>query len=256
MYSKFPKLLVLLLVMLLASFVNCHGQEDSLFATANRFYQNNEFDKAIETYTRLIEAGNRNPDVLFNLGNAYFKAKNLSYAILYYEKAKLYAPFDDDINQNLAIANARIVDRIDIIPDLFLRRWIYNFVNQFQSNTWAVLSIIIFATALTLLLFYFFSGTIQIKKMSFYLSVLLLIMSFISFWCSVKRLKYITENHSAIVVDPSVTIKSSPDAEGNNVFVLHEGTKVTVVDSMENWKEIRLTDGNKGWLESISIQPI
>ena len=105
-------------------------------------------------------------------------------------------------------------------------------------------------------LLYFFSGARLIKRIGFYSAVVLLIVSALTYWSSVKRKQHITGNNTAIVVDPSVTIKSSPDTDGNNVFILHEGTKVMLIDSIENWKEIRLTDGSKGWIESNSIRGI
>ena len=119
-------------------------RSDSLFALANKQYQENAFGQAIELYQQILESGIKTPEVLYNLGNAYYKEKNLGHAILYYEKAKLLAPHDDDINRNLAIANARIVDKIDIIPDFFIRRWIFRLVNLLPSNTWAILSMVLF----------------------------------------------------------------------------------------------------------------
>jgi tetratricopeptide (TPR) repeat protein len=244
------------MVMVTFPFLNSWCQNDSIFALANKHYQQNEFDLAVKTYQQLIEKGIQTPEILYNLGNAHFKNGDLGYAILYYEKAKLLAPHDDDINQNLAIANARVLDIIDVIPDFFIKRWVYQLVNLLPSNTWAMIGLVTFAAMLALFMLYFFSGNIDIKRIGFYSAVGLLLVSMLTYWCSVKRKKYITGNNTAIVVEPSVSIKSSPDAEGNNVFVLHEGTKVMVADSIENWKEIRLTNGNKGWLESKAIQSI
>jgi len=255
-FSKTLTPLWISLVLVMFPSLNSRCQNDSIFVLANRHYQQNEFDLAVKTYQQLIEKGIQTPEILYNLGNAYFKNGNLGYAILYYEKAKLLAPHDDDINQNLAIANARVLDKIDVIPDFFIKRWIYQLVNLLPSNTWAIIGLITFAAMLALFMLYFFSGNINIKRIGFYSAVSLLLLSMLTYWCSLKRKKYITENNTAIVLEPSVSIKSSPDTEGNNVFVLHEGTKVMIADSIENWKEIRLTNGNKGWLESKAIQSI
>ncbi|OFY50892.1 MAG: hypothetical protein A2Y87_10650 [Bacteroidetes bacterium RBG_13_46_8] len=240
----------------LFSFAEGMDRYDSLVALANKYYQDNNFGQAAEVYLQVIESGIHTPELFYNLGNAYYKNRNLGYAILYYEKAKLLAPGDDDINRNLAIANARIVDKIDVIPDFFIKRWIFRFVNLLSSNTWAVLSLIFFAVMLALFLLYFFSGIRWLKRAGFYSAVALLLLSLLAFWCSQRRAETITGNAAAIVVEPSVAIKSSPDTEGNNVFVLHEGTRVMMIDSIENWKEIKLTDGNKGWVERKAIEPI
>ncbi|MBN1415375.1 MAG: tetratricopeptide repeat protein [Bacteroidales bacterium] len=256
LYNNALPLLAIFLVIAVSSFANCVGQNDSLFRLANKYYQDNEFNKAVSTYQKIINKGNQTPELLYNLGNAYFKSGKLSYAILYYEKAKLLSPHDEDINQNLAIANARVVDKIDIIPDFFINRWLKNLINVFPSNTWAIISIITFGIMLTLFLLFFFSGSRNGKKVAFYSAVLLLVISLLTYWFSVERKQYITRNNTAVVVDPSIAIKSSPDTEGNNVFILHEGTKVMIIDSINDWKEIKLSDGNKGWIESKSIEPI
>jgi tetratricopeptide (TPR) repeat protein len=253
---KFRIGMMALLILPFFSFANGMDRYDSLFALANKFYQDNAFDQAIAGYQQIMETGIQTPEVLYNLGNAYYKDMNLGHAILYYEKAKLLAPNDEDIIQNLAIANARIVDKIDVIPDFFIKRWIYHMINMLPSNTWAILSMVLFTVMLTMFLLYFFSGTRLLKRIGFYSAAALLLLSLLAFWCSFTRAENITGSTTAIVVEPSVAIKSSPDAEGNNVFVLHEGTRVMVIDSIENWKEIKLTDGNKGWVERKAIEPI
>jgi tetratricopeptide (TPR) repeat protein len=233
-FRKFRTGIITLLFLPFFSFVYGMDRADSLFALANKYYRDNAFGQAIEIYQQIIEAGIQTPEVLYNLGNAYYKDKNLGHAILYYEKAKLLAPNDDDINQNLAIANARIVDKIDIIPDFFIKRWIVRLVNLLPSNTWAILSMAFFIVMLALFLLYFFSGTRKVKRFAFYSAVVLLLFAMLAFWCSFRRTDTISDRSAAIVVEPSVAIKSSPDTEGNNVFMLHEGTRVMVIDSIEN----------------------
>jgi tetratricopeptide (TPR) repeat protein len=254
--GKFRIELMVFLILPFFSFASGMDRYDSLFAVANKYYQDNAFGKAIEVYQQIIKTEIQTPEVLYNLGNAYYKNKNLGYAILYYEKAKLLVPNDDDINQNLAIANARIVDKIDVIPDFFIMRWILKLVNLLSTNNWAILSVVLFMVMLVLFLLYFFSGTRWVKRIGFYSAVAILLLSVLAFWCSFRRAETITGNAAAIVVEPSVSIKSSPDTEGNNVFVLHEGTRVMIIDSIENWKNIKLTDGNKGWVERKAIEPI
>jgi tetratricopeptide (TPR) repeat protein len=253
---KFRIGIIALLFLPFFSFINGMDRADSLFALANKYYQDNAFGQAIEIYQQIIETGVQTPEVLYNLGNAYYKDKNLGHAILYYEKAKLLDPNDDDINQNLAIANARIVDKIDVIPDFFIKRWIIKLVNLLPSNTWAILSLVFFTVMLALFLLYFFSGSRLLKRIGFYLAVALLLLTVLAFWCSFKRAETISGSTAAVIVEPSVAIKSSPDAEGNNVFMLHEGTRVMVIDSIENWINIKLTDGNKGWVERNATDPI
>jgi len=233
-----------------------YAQTDSLFEKGNRYYQKGEYDMALDVYQQLLKNNNTTPEVLYNMGNAYYKKGKLGYAIVYYEKARLLAPNDDNIQQNLAIANAKVVDKIDVIPEFLIKKWFRGWVNLLSSNTWALISIIFFTLSLCFLSVYIFSGAKLLKKIGFYFAIILLLFSVIALWNSVLRKKYITDNNTAIIVVPSVNVKSSPDPEGTNVFVLHEGTKVMLLDSIENWKEIKIANGNKGWIENAAIHPI
>ncbi len=232
------------------------AQIDSLFEKGNRHYQQGEYDMALYAYNQLLRGARVTPELFYNLGNTYYKKGNLGLAIVYYEKARLLAPNDENIRQNLAIANAKVVDKIDIIPEFFLKRWLRGWINLLSSNAWALFSLILFALALLFLSLYIFSETKLLKRIGFYFAVIFLFFSIVSLWSAAKRKNLITGNNTAIVVIPSVNVKSSPDADGTNVFVLHEGTKVIVTDSIENWKEIKIGSGNKGWLESMAIHPI
>lgn len=238
------------------SAIQLFAQTDTLFEKGNRHYQKGEYDMALDAYNQLLRSAKITPELLYNIGNTYYKKGNLGLAIVYYEKARLLAPNDDNIKQNLAIANAKVIDKIDIIPEFFLKRWLRGWINLLSSNAWALISLVLFALTLFFLSIYIFSGTRLLKKIGFYFAVILLIFSTITLWNAVKRKKLITRNNTAIIIVPSVNVKSSPDADGTNVFVLHEGTKVMVTDSIENWKEIKIGNGNKGWLESLAIHPI
>jgi tetratricopeptide (TPR) repeat protein len=244
------------LVFLAVISLDCRGQHDSLFLQGNRYYQNNRFDLAIEAYAKAIDAGNISPELLYNLGNAYYKNGNLPHAILYYEKARLLNPQDEDINKNLAIANVRVVDKTDVIPEIFLKRWMRNFILLFPSNIWALASIFAFALSLLFFLLYILASGRRMKSLGFFPAVFLLLISIITLWSSLKRIETIKGSRAAIIMDASVTVKSSPAIDGNNLFMLHEGTKVMIMDSLDNWKEIRIPDGNKGWIESKSVQPV
>jgi tetratricopeptide (TPR) repeat protein len=224
------------------------ARADSLIAAGNSHYMNREYKKAIDCYTRIIGMGYEASSLYYNLGNAYYKQNDLPKAILYYEKARILDPGDEDIRQNLSIANSRIVDKIDSIPSFFLKRWISALAGFFSPDQWALLSLFLFALSLGALFIYIVSHKFGIKKLGFSTGVLLIALSLTGFLLMRNRKHVIQYSRGAIVMTPVVNVKSSPDEQGTNVFTLHEGTHVTMVDSVQQWKEVKIPDGNKGWV--------
>jgi tetratricopeptide (TPR) repeat protein len=227
-----------------------------LIQKANEHYTKEEFKQAIDGYNQILMASIESSEVYFNLGNSYFKTKQYTLAILNYERAKLLAPDDEDIEFNLQVANQYVVDSIQELPGIFIVRWWNSLVNSQTTDTWAVFSIISFIFFLGMLGIYFFARSGEIKRISFWAGCLLIILTIFT-WSFAAQQKSRLVNHSyAIVMQPTVTIKSSPTEKGTNLFIIHEGLKVKITDQIGDWIEIKLADGNKGWLQNESIEPI
>jgi len=229
---------------------------DSLYAKGNQLYSDGNFEEAIQTWEELTESGYIAAAIYYNLGNAYFKSNKIAPAILNYERAKILAPHNKDINYNLELARTYVVDKIDELTEVFYLRWYKNIVQRFSSNTWAIITIIAFVFFLILFSVYLYAKSYLSKKVAFWLSILLLFIwlcAFAFFWSGNKL---VTEHNKAIVFSPSVTVLSSPDESGTELFLIHEGTKVTIVDDLNEWTEILLSSGTKGWLLSSSIEKI
>ncbi|MBN2486583.1 MAG: tetratricopeptide repeat protein [Bacteroidales bacterium] len=229
---------------------------DSVFSAANKFYIEKKYDKAVETYNILIDKGHKTAGLFFNIGNAYFKAGNYAKAILFYERAKLLAPSDADIDFNLAKAKTYVIDKIEVIPDFFIKAWFKSVIAIFSPNQWAGISVILFVLFTICALIYLLIIKPALKRLSFYLGFSALIIAFLALFFAFKTRQYIENSMGAIVMSPTVTVKSSPDNESTNVFIIHEGTKVFIVRSLDGWDEIKLTDGKQGWLESSTIEKI
>jgi hypothetical protein len=181
---------------------------------------------------------------------------NVPGAILFYERAILLKPADEDINYNLQIAKTLAVDRFEEIPELFFIRW-YNFMALLlSSNLWARISIVSFVLCLLFISLYFYSSKYKLKVLGFWLSLVLLIVSATSLAFSARNKSLIYNSSKAIIFSPLVNGKSSPDSSGTDLFLLHEGTKVTVEDEVGEWYEVRLSDGNKGWVPAGSLEII
>ncbi len=247
------RLIYTILMVLFAASV--FAQTD-LLLKANERYTKEEYKQAIEAYNQILMTGVESPDVYFNLGNAYYKTNQFTLAILNYERAKLLAPDDEDVNFNLLVANQKVVDSIQELPGIFVVRWWNALVNSQSTDTWAIISILSFIVFLVLLGFYFFAKTGDVKRVSFWLGCSLLALTIFTWSFAAKQKSNMVNHSSAIVMQPTVTVKSSPSEKGTNLFVVHEGLKVKITDKLGDWIEIRLADGNKGWLLAESVERI
>ena len=247
--SKLVSVLVFLLFLPLSTSAVTKAEADSAYARG-------QYQQAIKDYEALLKQGAA-AELYYNLGNAYYRTENITRAVLNYERALLLAPGDRDIRINLQIANSKTIDKIVPESEMFFFTWYRSLVNLMSVDGWAWLAIISLALVVALLLVYLFSDRILFRKIGFFggLALLLLfVLGNIFAWQQKQNLLY---RKGAIVITPSVTVKSTPAMNGTDLFVLHEGTKVVITDgSMKGWKEIRIADGKEGWVESKKIEEI
>ena len=220
------------------------------------FFSSGNYKEALQIWTEVYNTGYRSSNLDFNIGNANFKLNNIPDAILFFERAYLLNPTDEDINYNLQIARTLIVDRFQEIPELFFIKW-YNFISLILStNTWARISLISFIICLLSLSLYIYSSTYRHKVLGFWFGFSFLVLSLTSYSFSSRNKMLVYDRHKAIISSPLVNGKSSPDNSGTDLFVLHEGTKVSIEDEVGEWLEIRLSDGNIGWVPVNSLNII
>ena len=191
-----------------------------------------------------------------NGANAYYKDKQYAKAILNYERALLLSPGNEDARFNLNMANSHITDKIEPVGSFFLTVWIHSLINTLSSNSWAILGIISFLLFIVGIYLYFFTRNVLLRKIGFFAGLLLLLVSIFSNSFASEQKDKITERNEAIVFAPTITIKSSPAESGTDLFVLHEGTKVKLLDKVGDWSEILLADGNRGWIPTNQIEII
>jgi len=242
------KTAILLLMIVLTAAVSAQRIYD-LVEKGNLNYMSGDYELAIEEYQAVIDSGYESPELYYNLGNAYYKSNKFTNALVNYEKAALLAPDDEDIQHNLEMARQLVVDKIEKLPEFLPKIWYRQFIGLLKTDQWALISMITFPISLLLFLFYFFVRRIGIRKTAFLLALFIMLVSASTFIFSYNQKKLVYNNSYAIIITPSVTIKSSPDESGTELFQLHEGTKVEIIDQLGDWKEIKLSDGNVGWLK-------
>lgn len=247
---------IFLILLIIPGFLFAQEDKNQLWEKANAFYTTEEYQQAISLYEQILSTGEESAKLYFNLGNAYYKAGNINLAILNYERAKLLAPQDEDIDFNLQIANQFVVTSIDALPKPFFLRWRSSIINHYPADTWSYISISSFLTFLILLGLFIFSRRVSIRRISFWLGILVVIFSGFTYSFAAKQQKNIVERNGAIVFCPRVTVKSSPTETGTDLFLIYEGLKIEITDSLNTWKEIKLADGNEGWLPDSCIVKI
>jgi tetratricopeptide (TPR) repeat protein len=249
---------IFLITFITIPFVKSSGQESltEKFNTGVNLFSSGKYKEALDEWKSIYSAGIHSANLDYNIGNAAFKINNIPEAILFYERALLLQPADEDIQYNLQIARTLVVDKFVEIPELFFIRW-YNFLSlTLSTNSWAKISLASFILFLCSLSLYIYSSRYNRKVIGFWLAIFLFMLSLSSVSFSIRNKNLIYNNPKAIIYSPLVNGKSSPDNSGKDLFVLHEGTRVTIEDEIGGWYEIRLSDGNKGWIPANSLNKI
>ena len=225
-------------------------------AEADSAYVRGEYQQAIKDYEALLKHG-ASADLFYNLGNAYYRTENITKAVLNYERALLLSPSDRDIRFNLQMARSKTIDKITPEQEMFFITWYRSLINLASVDGWARTALIALALAIILALAYLFSERIWLRKVGFFGAIFLIAVFILSNVFAHQQKDLLINRRGAIVTAGAVTVKSTPDKKGTDLFILHEGTKVTVTDaSMKEWKGIRLADGKEGWIETKQIELI
>ena len=230
--------------------------EDATKAEGDSAYIRNDFASAIQIYESLLRKG-ESADVYYNLGNSYYKINEIAKAILNYEKALLLQPGNGDIRANLEIARGKTVDKVEVVPEIFFVTWTKALINSMSVDSWAIWGIVSFLLLIVSLYFFIFSKQVVLKKVGFIAGIIFLIVVVMANVFASKQKEELLNRDTAIIMSPSVTVRSTPSENGTSLFILHEGHKVNIKDdSMKDWKEIRLEDGKVGWVPVGSIEII
>lgn len=223
---------------------------------ADSAYVRGQYQQAIADYEALLKQGG-SAELYYNLGNAYYRTENVTKAVLNYERALQLSPGDRDIRFNLQIARSKTIDKIVPESEMFFITWYHALVNLMSVDAWARVALISLALVIVLLLVYLFASRIWLRKVGFFCGLVLLVLFVLSNIFAWQQKQDLLFRKGAIIMEPSVTVKSTPAKNGTDLFILHEGTKVSITDSsMRGWLEIGIADGKEGWVERNKLEEI
>ena len=255
--SKAVLPLILMLMLPFAAQASNDVYVDSLWNSANQAYMEGRWADAAADYEKISGMGLESATLYCNTGDAYFKDGNVPMAILFYERALKLDPSYDDARYNLQLLNSTIQDRIDPVPDFILKVWAKDICYMMDSDAWAVCFIVLLALTLGLALLFILGATAAGRRVGFFTGIVTLILAVaslsFSFW---QKKDYMSADY-AIVMRPVTSVKSSPSSEAStDLFILHEGTKVHILDRVGTWTNIELADGRQGWLQTKDLEVI
>ena len=237
----------------------CFGGTSAKAVTKNNAdteYQKGNYQQAIRDYEEILKNG-ESAEIYFNLGNAYYRTDNITKAVLNYERARLLSPGDDDINFNLQFARSKTIDKITPQSEMFFVTWYKSLVNFTSVDNWAKTGILCIVMALLLVLLYLFGPQLMLRKVGFFGGLAFFVIFLLSNLFAFQQKQALDNRTGAIIMAPSVNIKKTPAKNSADQFVLHEGTRVDIIDKgMTDWRCIRVGDGREGWIETKAIEEI
>ncbi|MDP2089325.1 MAG: SH3 domain-containing protein [Flavobacteriaceae bacterium] len=249
------KRFLIIIGMFLGLFVQAQSNQ-VLFEQANQLYKNADYKNAIVNYQKIENSGMHSDALYFNMANCYYKLNEAAPAIYYYEKTLKLNPLHDDAKYNLILANRMTIDVIDEMPKTLIQKIETNFLHKISVETWAMIAIVFSILTALLFLIYYFSYSSILKRVFFSISITTFGLMIIMILIALEGVNYEKNHQPAIIFSEKAVIKNAPTFNSEDVFVLHEGTKVDVIDTVDDWHKIKLADGKIGWVKNSILRII
>ncbi|EMY3583460.1 tetratricopeptide repeat protein [Flavobacterium psychrophilum] len=226
------------------------------FDKGNNLYQKGNYQEAITVYESVVKSGQQSAELYFNLGNCYYKLNKVAPAIFNFEKALLLNPNDSEIRKNLAFAQKMTIDEVVETPKVGFAKIIRDFTSSYHYDTWAWIAIVFSVLFLICFVGYYFSNTTMLKRIFFTSMLFILLFAMVSVFAGFFEKNQSNNDRPAIVFADITLVKSEPKSTAQDAFVLHAGTKVFVLESLNNYKKIQLLDLKEGWIEKSAIKEL
>jgi tetratricopeptide (TPR) repeat protein len=232
------------------------SQNEQLFEKATAFYNQGEYTKAADNYLKILENKEHSAELYFNLGNTYYKLNKIAPSIYYYEKALLLRPNDPDIKNNLAYAQNMTLDAIEPLPQTTISKMYDKLTTYLTFDQWAYVAVgFMMLFVCCYIAFYYFKFSSQ-KRIAFISSLIFLLLTVVAVMLAYIQFSNFKSEQPAIVFSEEVGVKSEPNNRGQAIFTLHAGTKVNVLEQLNDWKKIAIADGTTGWIPSEAIKTL
>jgi tetratricopeptide (TPR) repeat protein len=239
---------IIIILTLVFSAIGTAQSVDSLFVKGNDLYKQEKYHKAIESYKEIENSGVASDELYYNLGNSYYKLNEVAPSIYYYEKALKLNPRNNDVKNNLGFARRMTLDAIEVLPKTIFQKFSDAVIYKLTHNSWAWIAVILSFIAAILFFLYYFSYTPSKKLLFFNTSIISAVLLIFSVVFAFQAYQQKRNTKSAIIFKQTTEIKNAPKLNSDTVFELHEGTKVVVLDAIDDWKKIKLSDGKTGWI--------
>ncbi len=248
--------ILFLLALTLNGILGMAQNPDSLFVQANELYRQENYTEALKAYEEIEAMDQESWALYYNIGNIHYKMNRVAPAIFYYEKALKLRPDQQDVRFNLEFANQMVLDNIEPLPRNLGQRFMDAVILKLTYETWAKIAVGLAFLFALLFLMYHFSYSTGKKRFYFISSIITVILVTTSVFFAFRNQLYMKNNREAIIFATEAEVMNAPTTTSEAYFELHEGTKVTVLESLDNWKKIRIADGKIGWIEEKDLKEI
>ena len=223
---------------------------------ADNAFAKEEYEQAVNLYSKIAKQ-TESADICYNLGCSYYRLDNMAQSVLWFERAYLLNPGDEDTRHNLELARSKTIDKIIPRHEMFFVTIYRNLVNMMSLHSWSITCLVLFILALIAFSLYLYNNRTAIRKISFFFAFILILLAVLGNVCAFQQRKWAQNRDAGIIMQSAVTVKSTPSENGNDLFVIHEGTKIKIHDnSLKDWCEIQIADGKVGWIQKKTFEII
>ena len=252
---KMKKILIILTLAFLPAAMWAKGVEEYA-AEGDAMYRQANYEQAIESYNAVLGAGYTSAELYYNLGNAYYRTGQMGMAILNYSRALRLKPTMSDAKENLALAQSHTVDRITVLPKFFLVRWIDTLCTVISPAAWRLIVLVLLALVAVAFVAFRLGGLLSVRKAGLVVGIVMAVFLLLSVLLLLRSMRHYNARSEAVVMAQSLTVKGSPEVQSVDKLILHEGTTVTISDSLAGWYKITIADGTTGWCTTEDIERI